>query len=78
MIGNYLGVNMPYAGLSFWGFLITLAIIVIVFVGPIWVIFQWVKYYSHKNNSALGIVKERYAKGELTDAEFMKIKKNIS
>jgi uncharacterized membrane protein len=69
---------MPYGGLSFWGFLSILAIMLIVFVGPIWVIFQWVKYYSHKNNGALGIVKERYAKGEISDAEFTKIKKNIS
>ena len=69
---------MPYGGLSFWGFLSILAIMVIVIGGPIWVIFQWVKYYSHKDNGALGMAKERYAKGEISDAEFTKIKKNIS
>jgi uncharacterized membrane protein len=34
--------------------------------------------FIRRHNVALRLAKERYAKGEISDAEFMKIKKNIS
>ncbi len=68
---------MPFEGISGWGFLEILGIMLLVFGGPIWVIFQWVKYYSRKNDDALGMAKERYARGEISQAEFEDIKKTI-
>jgi len=64
--------------LPWWGQLVTFGIMLLVFGGPIWVIFQGVKYYSRKQNGALGIAAVRYAKGEISKAEFEEIKKNIS
>ena len=69
---------MPFAGLRWWEFLEILAIMLLVFGGPVWVISRWVKYYSRKNNDALGIANTRYAKGEISKAELENIKKTIS
>ena len=57
---------------------IIILLVLLTIGGPIWIIFQWVNYYNRKNNNALTIAKERYAKGEISNDEFMTIKKNIS
>jgi uncharacterized membrane protein len=69
---------MPFRGISGWGFLEIIVIMLLVFGGPIWIVFQWVKYYSRKNNDALGIAKQRYARGEIDKDAYEEIKGTIS
>jgi uncharacterized membrane protein len=49
-------------------------------VGLIWVVFKWIRFFTRKKGGGnpLDTAKERYAKGEISKAEFEEIKKNIS
>ena len=67
---------MPF-DLPWWGFLEMLAIMLLIFGGLVWVIFQWVKYYNRKNNNALETARQRYAKGEIDKAAYEDIKKTL-
>jgi uncharacterized membrane protein len=48
-------------------------------IGIAWVIVQWVKYFSKKEDkkTPFDIAKERYAKGEITKEELEGIKRNL-
>ena len=63
------------------GFLLILAIVVIGTGSSLWGwsrLFKLSGYYYTKNKDPLRIAKERYAKGEISVAEFQNIKKNIA
>jgi putative membrane protein len=49
-------------------------------VGLVWIVFQWIRYFTRGKGSAnaLDIAKERYARGEITKAEFEDIKNTVS
>ena len=82
-MGSYFG-HMGGFGFGF-GFIFMLIFWVLI----IWVIFALVRGFSghtcghlrgehkYKENSALNILKERYAKGEISKEEFEKIKKDL-
>lgn len=87
MMGNYFGNNLVG-----WGFMPFGWIFMIAFWGLIiWVFFTWMRgsrenghmcghdHDGHeKDESSLEILKERYAKGEITKKEFEEMKKVIS
>ena len=66
----------PFCPLEF----VLLLLVIGIPVGLIWAVFQWVRYFNRNKSgtNALEIAKERYAKGEISKAEFEEIKKNIS
>jgi uncharacterized membrane protein len=69
---------MPFAGASWWENILVLLLMFGLPIGIIWVIVQWVKFFSKKNEkSALDIAKERYARGEISKAELKEIRENL-
>ena len=69
---------MPFAGASWWENILVLLLMFGLPIGIIWVIVQWVKFFSKKNGkSALDIARERYERGEITKAELEEIKENL-
>lgn len=73
------GYGMPYGNswtgglfMVLWWALVIVAIVALV---------RWLRRggdYKHHNNSALDVLKQRYAKGEVTKKEFEEIKKDIA
>ena len=55
-------------------------LILLVNLGMVWIIVQWVSYFSRKNRKAdaLSTAKQRYAQGEISASELDEIKKNLS
>jgi uncharacterized membrane protein len=69
---------MPFAGVSWWESIIVLLLMFGLPIGIIWVIVQWVKFFSKKNEkSAIDIARERYARGEISKSELKEIKENL-
>jgi len=75
MMGNYGYGMMGYGGM-FLGFLFWILIIVVAYL-LIRRLMEQNKTLSVGGKSALDHAKERYAKGEITKAEFEEIKKNL-
>lgn len=61
----------------FIGFIGMIAFLALVIAGIVWLVRQTGTSGSQGSNSALEILKTRYAKGELTRDEFEKMKKDI-
>ena len=66
-------------GMGFMGFgwLWTIIIIIIIFVVIYYFTAGFKQNTTHTNTNALDILKQRYAKGEITEQEFRKMKKEI-
>lgn len=78
MMGGYGGMMAGY-GHGFWGMgLIGMVLQTAILVGIIYFIFRLLRNVTHqqslKSNNALEILKERYAKGEISEEEFTKMK----
>ena len=63
-------------GLMGFGWLWTVILVIIIFVA-IYYFTAGFKQESTKSANALEIIKQRYAKGEITEEEFRKMKKEI-
>lgn len=69
---------MPFKDVSGWELLIIALVYIAIPIGIIWAMVQWVQFFKRKNGgNALDSARERYAKGEISKAEFDEIKKNI-
>lgn len=81
MMGYYGGM-MGY-GNGIWGMgLIGMLFQFAILIGIIYFIFHVVRslinqQHSHKSNSALEIIEERYARGEISEEEFKKMKNTL-
>ncbi|MBR9706574.1 SHOCT domain-containing protein [Candidatus Pacearchaeota archaeon] len=71
LIGKPLGIGRIF-GIHGYGWLFQL-LILIAFI----LIVYWVLKGNKTKETAMDIVKKRYAKGEITDKEFLKLKKEI-
>ncbi len=70
MMGDYFGYGMYY---NPFGFLFMIA-----FWGAIiWLVVWLIRTYAKPRESALEILKRRFAKGEITKKEFEKIRKDL-
>lgn len=65
-----------YEGMSWGGGLYMLVIFALIVVGGIAVV-RWSLKPGDSNDSALGILQQRYARGELTKEQFEAMKKDI-
>jgi putative membrane protein len=72
---------MGWGGMGFgWMMLLPVIFLVILIVG-VYFIVTWLRgedKTSHVPNTALEVVKERYAKGEITAEEFKKMKRDLT
>lgn len=81
MMGNW-GANDAFSGVSgIAGFILMLAFWALIIVGIVvfvrWIINQTKLNDTRTGKAPLEILKERYAKGEITKEEFEKIKKDL-
>ncbi len=81
MMGNW-GANNAFGGASgIVGFILTLVFWALIIIGIV-IFIRWIINQTKWNNTRTGkapldILKERYAKGEITKEEFEKIKKDL-
>ena len=69
--------NMPFGMMSAWNWILPTILIVIIGIA-VYMIFKNKKESNYtESNSALDILDERYAKGEIEEEEYNKRKKNI-
>jgi putative membrane protein len=61
------------AGLYGYGWLFEIVILILLFL-----IFYWIINSMHKKESAMDILKRRYASGELSSKEYSSLKKDIT
>lgn len=73
----YYGFDGGFLPFHFLGFIGMLAFWALVIAGIVWLVRQIGTGALQGSNSALEVLKERYAKGELTRDEFEKMKKDI-
>jgi len=60
-----------------WGYIWVLIIQLVLAGGVVWVVVQWVTFFSKKKDTPIDIAKERYARGEITKDELEEIKSNL-
>ena len=78
MMGYGYGSSMGWLGMGF-GMIMNLAFTALIIMAVIWM-FKAVSRDGHreeKSTGAIGILKERYAKGEITSEEYQYMKKEL-
>ena len=73
----YYGLDAGFWPFHLFGSIAMIAFWVLVVAGIVWLVRQPSSGSSAGNNSALDILKTRYAKGELTKEQFESMKKDI-
>ncbi len=74
------GWGMPWAGYgAFLGFLMLLFWVVVGIIALVAILYfvKWLGNLSNRRRTALDILSERYAKGEISDEEYEKIRRKI-
>jgi putative membrane protein len=71
MGGFYGGIGMIL------NFVFFIAIVVVIIILIVWFVRKSGHYHSESQNKTLEILKERYAKGEITKEQFEEMKKNL-
>ncbi len=72
------GFGRGFGGSSGSFFLITMGIRIIILIAIIFIIVKLFKKYTNSSNSALKILDEKFAKGEISEEEYLKRKNIIS
>ena len=71
---------MPWAGYgAFLGYLMLLFWVVVGIIALVAILYfvKWLGNLSNKKKNALDVLNERYAKGEISDEEYEKIRRKI-
>ncbi|MCL4385198.1 MAG: SHOCT domain-containing protein [Cyanobacteria bacterium] len=71
MGGFYSGIGMIL------NFIFSIAIIVVIIILIVWLVRRAGHYHGESQGKALDILKERYAKGEITKEQYEEMKKNL-
>ena len=65
--------------MSFWGVLLMVILPILFLIALVWAVNQWVKFFTGKmQRTPLVIAEERYARGEISQAELEEIKSNLT
>ena len=66
--------NFGYRGMFMWLVLAVIVLVIIYFINSL----KFNESFGRFNKSSLDIIKERYAKGEINEEEFERMKKNLN